>query len=233
MGKYTDCLENTPYNVRGIHLSSVPMLLYIEKHVDYNKCAEAICSFTSFQPLEHLGFRFQGFHLKRKKPEIYRLQFEEENIEFSKFSDLIMTSNFKQKMKMKFQLLNEKKRKGSCHYWSMFFLEYFGDRIVNAYIDDPTEKFRVVHSFIELNNKVYDYTKNLVISKEDYYRLFNVEVINTIDRNVYLEDIKNPFFNSFIDCKFYCLFRDELLNGHTFTSTFWKVDDINKEKIKR
>ena len=115
----------------------------------------------------------------------------------------------------------------------MFFLEYFGDRIVNAYIDDPTEKFRVVHSFIELNNKVYDYTKNLVISKEDYYRLFNVEVINTIDRNVYLEDIKNPFFNSFIDCKFYCLFRDELLNGHTFTSTFWKVDDINKEKIKR
>lgn len=234
MGKYQDRFKNTPYNNIGIHLSSVPMLRYIIKDVDYNECAEAICSFTSFHPIEHLKLRFFGFHLTRKNHDIYKLQFGDKNIEFSKFSDLAMVSEHKQGLLMKLELLSKSKRNGSCHYQSMFFSQYFGKRIVNAYIDDPTGKFRVVHSFIEGDKNVYDYTKNLVISKEDYYELFHVEVISTIDREDFLKDMKDPFFSTFVDCKFYCLFRDELQNGHTFhDETSWKVEEKNLEKVKK
>lgn len=234
MGKYQDCFKNTPYNNLGIHLSSVPMLLHIVKDVDYNECAEAICSFTSFNPLDHLRLRFLGFHLTRKNHDIYRLQFRDKNIEFSKFSDLLIVSKYRKGLLMKLELLSRERRSGSCHFQSMFFSQYFGKRIVNAYIDDSTGKFRVVHSFIEGDKNVYDYTKNLVISKEDYYELFHVEVISTIERETLLEDIKNPPFPNLIDCKFYCLFREELQNGHTFHSgTFWKVEEKGIEKVKK
>lgn len=234
MAKYSERYKNTQYNNVGIHLSSVPMLIHIVEDVDYSEYAKAIGSFTAFHPVEHLLYRFRGFHLEKKNKDIYRLEFKGKSIEFSKFSDLAFVSNHQKKLQMKFELLNESRRIGSCHYQSMFFLQYFGKRIVNAYIDDSTGKGRVVHSFIEGDKNVYDYTENLVISKKYYYDLFNVEVISTINREDFLKDIKNQFFTSFVDCKFYCLFRDQLYNGHTFNiGTSWEVEEVQKEKVKK
>lgn len=216
MIRYQDRFSNTEYNIMGIHLSNVPMLVSIEEDIHYNECAEAIESFTSFQPIEHLKYRSWGFHLTKGNHKIYKLEFEDTVIQFSKFSDLEAVTTNKNRILMKLELLSEKKRVGNCHYEAMYFSQYFGKKLVTAYIDDSTGFYRIVHSFIEDDDNVYDYTKNLVMNKKDYYQLFQVEIINVIDRETFMEDLKNPFFMKFIDCKFYCLFRDELMNGHTF-----------------
>lgn len=79
-----------------------------------------------------------------------------------------------------------------------------------------------------------DSPSNLVIPEEEYNRLLNPVVVSTISFNDFFKDRNHPIADLPIDSKFYCLFRDELLNGHTFlVGKTWEVSKDSKQKVLR
>ena len=70
------------------------------------------------------------------------------------------------------------KYNGRCHEVSMKFC--FGNTIVTAFMHEPLSKLRYLHSFITTGDSVLDATANLVINKDDYYRLKKPEIVTEI-----------------------------------------------------
>lgn len=47
---------------------------------------------------------------------------------------------------------------------------------------------KFLHSFIVQDNKVYDYSKNMIMNKEDYYKMYQVEIINIVSAKEFLNN---------------------------------------------
>ena len=210
------------YNNYGIHIKSYPILFNKRKEVLLDTKVKAIRSFTSTNYLYRLFYKVQGFSLKRIDPYKMKLCYKNDCLEFSKLSDLLIVKNEEDK-NMKNELFKYKKRKGKCHQTAIELFASMGEKLVTGYVDDSSGKFRTIHSFIETEKNVIDYSSNLVISKEDYYRLMNVEVLSVITKEQFLSDCNSSFANEFLGVKFYCLFREELKKQGLL--------DFNKEKI--
>ncbi len=230
-----DRYQNTEYNEFGIHIRN--MLMFFEElgEVTFDTRMGAIRAFTSCNPFRHFKYQKMGFRLERISHNKRKIWFEGNSLEFSRFSDLIQSDHPLKLIPFKMELLNYKKRKGICHYRSFYFFRHLGGILMTSYVDDSLGKCRVVHSYIkdEERKRIIDYTSNLVISESDYEELLHPTVINQITQEEYLSDQNSVVFSAPIPLKFYCLFREELQNGHTFLGgEEWEVSSEAKQKIR-
>lgn len=108
-------------------------------------------------------------------------------------------------------------RYGSCFYTSMIISE----NIDNSYFVTGLIPFKDgtthLHSFVEYGNYVIDYTKNLIVSKEIYYKLLRVKELQRIPSES-ISEIYNT------------LLENRILNTARYIATFGNdiINDLNK-----
>lgn len=73
------------------------------------------------------------------------------------------------------------------HIYTTVLARYFKDStIVIGKISD-LKGGEYIHSFLIVENEVYDYSKNIVMEKELYYKMYQVKIINTLTSEEYLK----------------------------------------------
>ena len=197
------------YNRYGVNINSLGMLFEKKEVSKLDTKMKAIRAFTPTNYFYQFFYNLKGYSVHTIDTNKMKLCYKNENIEFSKLSDLLVGS-VEEVRPIKTELLKYKVRKGKCHYRAIEFFPSIGKNLVTGYVDDASGKVRTVHSWLETEKNVIDYTSNLVISKEDYYQLMNVEVLSVIAKDDFLGDFKSEFVQG-LSCKFYCLFRNELV----------------------
>lgn len=200
------------YNEFGYNIQSYKMLLNKECKVNVDKRLGAIRAFTSTNVFLQLLYKAKGFKVKKIGEQKRVLSNKNQELTFKRFSDCLH-GNKQDLKRVKSTLLNYKKRRGKCHEGSLLLFNCMGDYIVTGYVDHIGGKHRCVHTWIEQDEKVYDYTSNLVVEKEEFYKLLNAEILNKISRDDFLSDIndKSDFVQKYLSAKMYLLFRDELV----------------------
>ena len=71
--------------------------------------------------------------------------------------------------------------------------------------------FKILHAVCIIGDNVFDYTKNLIMRKEDYFELTNFEVINEVNRSDIMREIFDIENLGFIPIKVYLLYHDEVM----------------------
>ena len=110
--------------------------------------------------------------------------------------------------------LTSDERLHKCHEKSILLASIYPNfRIITGYV--YLEKQRMLHSVIEYDDNeetiILDWTKNLRMLKEDYIRLTNLRVIETIEGYDVKNDIAGPIIQMGMDFKTYCAFRPEIV----------------------
>lgn len=110
--------------------------------------------------------------------------------------------------------LTSDERLHKCHEKSILLASIYPNfRIITRYV--YLEKQRMLHSVIEYDDNeetiILDWTKNLRMLKEDYIRLTNLRVIETIEGYDVKNDITGPIIQMGMDFKTYCAFRPEIV----------------------
>lgn len=110
--------------------------------------------------------------------------------------------------------LTSDERLHKCHEKSILLASIYPNfRIITGYV--YLEKQRMLHSVIEYDDNeetiILDWTKNLRMLKEDYIRLTNLRVIETIEGYDVKNDITGPIIQMGMDFKTYCAFRPEIV----------------------
>ena len=121
-----------------------------------------------------------------------------------------LLSNYIGDEKLKAELTS-KKRYHLCHKRSIDNAKKFkNSKVVTGYATIGSYKF--LHSIIECDNKVIDWTRNVVMNKSDYYYLTNFHPLSSISSACILMDKKmlKGKFGFFV--KEYTTFRDEIMN---------------------
>ena len=106
--------------------------------------------------------------------------------------------------------LESNNRYGKCHKGSLKLLYFKNSSILTGYINFKGDLF--LHSVIQIGDYILDYTKNLIISKDDYFRLTDFKVVQKITREQFIEDEDIIFYFKDIDLRIYLTFRDEIVN---------------------
>ena len=92
--------------------------------------------------------------------------------------------------------LKSTKRYGHCHWDSIHIVENLVNpsNIVSGYITLQSKKMKFSHSWVEMEylGKVWvlDFTMNVMMNKEGYYKLYNPQNIIKIGKNTLIEDLK-------------------------------------------
>lgn len=115
----------------------------------------------------------------------YRDEFDGEIYTFNKLSNLLDEQEIKDE-------LESNRRYKKCHEKSMeLSLELPKSFILTGYVKRGYGKF--LHSVVEIEKQkepyIIDYTKNLVMPKEQYFKLTNFEQIERISDEEFLEDM--------------------------------------------
>lgn len=116
--------------------------------------------------------------------------------------------------------LTSKKRYHLCHKRSIDNAKKFkNSKVVTGYATIGSYKF--LHSIIECGNKVIDWTRNVVMDKNDYYYLTNFCPLSSISSASILMDKKMLKGKIGFFVKEYTTFRDEIIhdlqkNKHLF-----------------
>ena len=124
-----------------------------------------------------------------------------------------LLSDFMTHEDVKKELLSDE-RLHQCHEKSIVLASIYPNfRIITGYV--YLEKQRMLHSVIEYDDNeetiILDWTKNLRMLKEDYIRLTNLRVIETIEGYDVKNDITGPIIQMGMDFKTYCAFRPEIV----------------------
>lgn len=216
------------YNEFGININNDEMFFHKNSDSELDSKMIAIRIFTSSSYFLKLLYKVKGFKIIKCDKNKLELNYKKETIEFSRLSDLILCSTEEKTIETKKELLNLKQRKGKCHYKSFQFV-HIGDNLVTGYVDDSIKNRRIIHTWLESLDTVIDYTANVIMKKEDYYKLMNVEVLSVINKEDVYNDCNSNFIKEFLSAKFYCLFRDEL-NREGLIEFY---QDKNSKKIKK
>lgn len=143
-------------------------------------------------------------------------------VNFSMLSDFVDDKDAKE--------LLSAKRYHVCHKKSIMYSQNIKDsKVLTGFV--YLNLFRYLHSIIEYNENgvpyIIDWTKNLIMSKDDYIRLTKFEVVSTLDSNQIKKDLikfQNVFGNNKKGCnglyKLYATFGAEI------------IDDFNKKQLK-
>lgn len=110
--------------------------------------------------------------------------------------------------------LTSDERIHKCHEKSILLASIYPNfRVITGYV--YLENQRMLHSVIEYDDNeetiILDWTKNLRMLKEDYIRLTNLRVIETIEGYDVKNDITGPIIQMGMDFKTYCAFRPEIV----------------------
>ena len=203
-------MVSNKYNKYGVNKEAEKMFYVKKEKANMDKRMKVIRAFTSTDYLYQFFYLLKGYSIKTIDNNKMKLCYKNESIEFKKLSDCLIGED-EESVRIRKELLNYRKRKGQCHFNSLQLLPSIGGNIVTGYVDDQGDTHKIIHSWIEDENNVIDYTSNLVIKKEDYNRLMNVEIVSVISKDDVLADSNSEFFQKYLGCKFYCLFRDELV----------------------
>lgn len=115
--------------------------------------------------------------------------------------------------------LTTTKRYGCCHSKSIILAYELG--IGNVVTGTMMSKTSILmHSVLEINGYVLDWTRNLIMKKEDYFKLTDFKVINIISNECIKEDVKHLFNDLDIELKAYTVFRDEIVNDYNKNKNF-------------
>jgi len=131
----------------------------------------------------------------------YRLTAKDnEAIRFIKLTDFIPTLDDDVKKR-----LHSKERAGHCHWDSVHLslnIEY-PNKVVSGYCTIASKKMPFPHTWVEIEYKgqswVLDFTRNMVMNKEGYYKLFEPKNIVSIDSETLENDMKLRSITSFED----------------------------------
>ena len=124
-----------------------------------------------------------------------------DTIEYYKISDIV-----------KDDICNELisiNRYGKCHKGAIMLLSLDDSNILSGYVNSNGKLY--FHSIVEIGDYIMDYTKNLFIKKEDYFRLTSFKLIQKITREDYFKDMNILSDFTGIDLRIYLAFRDELI----------------------
>ena len=148
----------------------------------------------------------------------YIYQDEDYSIPFNMISRLIDSDQLKK------ELLSEK-RYGHCHVKSLCMGHNVPDsEVVTGYFTIYTN--RVLHSILEAKDKdgnliVLDWTRNITMPKEDYYRLTGFREVNRFAGSKFEEDF--PCLQALgVGTKTYSCFRDELMKDFEKNKSLFK-----------
>lgn len=67
---------------------------------------------------------------------------------------------------------------GRCHEASIQFSG--SNKVVTAFVSEPQSELRFLHSFVENDERVLETAANIVMSKEEYYRLSKPDILTKI-----------------------------------------------------
>ena len=143
-----------------------------------------------------------------KKNKLFFIMVDNERFDFDLLSKHI--SSFKAKK----ELNNMKKRGGKCHTRSIGAATIIKDSaIMTGYM--TVDDMKVLHSIILKKNDdgtilALDWNQNIIMSYDQYKKLFNFQEIKEIPGSYVLPDLKKTYGLS-IDSKAYLTFRDEIM----------------------
>ena len=152
-------------------------------------------------------------------------EFEEfgEKLTFNKLSNLIEDKELRGK-------LESEKRYGECHVDSMGMAVGAKDwKVLTGYMNINGGKY--LHSVIETKDgKIIDWTRNLAMTKEEYVKLTEFNIIESIESEELLQ-IWIKLFGLNSDSKVISVFGKEILNDTKRNPNIFKDDEDLKNKI--
>lgn len=146
----------------------------------------------------------------------------------------LLSSKFEEKELIK-ELIS-KKRNGKCHERAI----NIAPSIENSKIVIGHATFgnkRILHSVIEVAGEktpfILDWTMNLIMSKEDYYKLSGFKELNLVKSEDIINDLKLIIGNMKLGCKTYLLFRDEIIREMKSKPELFKITDEGKKTAEQ
>lgn len=206
------------YNENGINQSTYNLLLGggypLDDHFGSERDNSIIRLISLFTMLDDINLKFLNkkqiiglenisYHGKK-----YRYKDEEYDFYFNKISNFIKDEDT-------IKMLQSTERYGKCHLNSLVYAPRIkNSRIVTGYINLLNKKY--LHTIIEIerNKKtlILDWTRNLIISKEQYILLTKFQELNVFNSENFMHD--SVFLKNIeVGVRFYCLFREELLEN--------------------
>ena len=153
-------------------------------------------------------------------------EFEEfgEKLTFNKLSNLIEDKELRGK-------LESEKRYGECHVASMGLATVSKDfDVLTGY--ENIAGGRYLHSVIETNNgRIVDWTRNLVMPKDEYIKLTGFRVLESIKSEELIEIISKIYNKEIVGSKVVSLFGKELLNDIKRNPDLFKDDEEFKKEL--
>ena len=172
------------------------------------------------------------------KTEEYEYELNGEVYTFDKLSNGLENKNIKKE-------LESERRYGQCHEKSIeISMEFPEAYIVTGYIKENKGKF--LHSIVEIEKKnekyVIDYTKNIIMPKEQYVKLTYFEELERISDMEFLQHFQKilNFTIQKIDLKLYTTFGKEIVKELEKNAFMLKkdeelekiLDEIRKQKLE-
>ena len=154
----------------------------------------------------------------------YEFEFLGEKYTFNKISNSINDKKAKKE-------LESEKRYGNCHVAAMgMAVGMKDDNILTGYINMCGGRY--LHSVIEtIDGKIIDWTRNLVMQKEEYIKLTGFRTLESIKSEELLEMLSKVFDRNIVDSKVMSVFGKELLNDIKRNPDIFKDDEEFKNRI--
>mgnify|MGYP004678178105 CR=1 FL=1 len=157
----------------------------------------------------------------------YEYEFNGEVYTFDKLSNRIEEENVKKE-------LESKRRYGQCHSKSIELATAQPEAyILTGYVKRFDGKF--LHSIVEIEKKnrkyVIDYTKNIIMPKEQYAKLTGFEELERISDMEYLQYIQKILNIPNINLKVYTTFGKEIVKELEKNSFMLKKDDELEKRL--
>ena len=223
-----DGINNNTYNLLFGDYDNIPE----EEQGTYENVVAfaTIDRFTKLQE-KKIFTKLLNLFCNNKTVDLGKITFNKETLQYEyKDNDLVITFDKLSNCLDDKDLINEltsSKRYGNCHNKAMSISPSIeGSKIVTGYITIGNKK--VLHSVIEYEqdgkNIILDWTRNLVINKEQYERLTKFVELSSFEGRKVIDDIEIIFKDLNIGVKTYVVFRDELIkdmqrNPHIFQPT--------------
>lgn len=170
-------------------------------------------------------FDFSRIVWNEEKKE-YEFEFLGEKYTFNKISDSINDKKAKKE-------LESEKRYGNCHVASIGMIAGMQDgKVLTGYINLCGGRY--LHSVIEINDgEIIDWTRNLVMPKDEYIKLTGFTILESIKSEEILEMLSKFYDRDIVNSKVMSVFGKELLNDIKRNPDIFKDDEkLKKELLK-